>query len=447
MLERELPFSRIAAFGLVSLPMGTIGLPIAIYLAPLYGGQLGLSLGVIGLALILTRLLDLITDPLVGIISDRWRPRIGRRKVWLVIGTVLMMTGVYLLFRPAPGVDIVYFVASVSLVYVGYTTLGLPYKAWAAELSSDYHVRTRISSTMQFFNIVGLIVSTLIPAWILAQEGSTSVDVMEGVSLFVLIALPIAAVIVFLFVPEPEAPARKAAFNFRAALKLLVSNGPFARITIVVLIATIGEVFRQTITVFFARDIVGVVNIGAVYFYYFIAGLIAVPGWMWLANRIEKHRAMTLALIIIAITNAAMYFLSMGQVGAFIALFVAKGVCFGAVIMLPHAMVADAVDIDTAKSLDRQQGLFFAVEAMVQKLGFALGAGLPLMILGAIGYNSEGETNAAPLEALSLLYSVLPAVLVLIAAWLTWNYSLTAARHQEIREEIAARLSAVDGAG
>lgn len=430
----------ILAYGSLSLPIGVIGLPIAIYLAPLYSGHLDLSLGLIGTAFLLARLSDFITDPLVGILSDRWRPRIGRRRVWLILGTIVMMAGVALLFRPPDGIGILYFLCSVSLVYFGYTLLLVPYAAWGAELSSDYNVRTRITSSARFFDICGLIISTLIPAYVLSREGTTSVDVMRDLSTFILIALPIAATLVFFTVPQPDAPVRKAPFNFRAAFKTLSSNGPFARITAILLVATIGEVFRQTITLFFARDVVGVTNIGAVYFYYFIAALIMVPFWLWLAQRIEKHKALTIALIIIAITNGSMFFLSEGQDLAFIALFVLKGACYGPVLMLPPAMIADASDIDTAQSLERQQGLFYAIAAMIQKIGFAIGAALPLIILGFFEYNSDGETAPEKLLALTLCYSLIPAVLVLAAAWMTVRYTLTAERHKEIRAQIEARV-------
>ena len=110
--------------------------------------------------------------------------------------------------------------------------------------------------------------------------------------------------------------------------------------------------------------------------------------------------------------------------------------------MLPNAMVADTVDIDTAQTLDRQQGLFFAAIAMVQKMGFALGSGLPLLILGGVGYVSAGESRAEPLLALTISYSIIPAALVLIAAFMAWRYSLTAARHRAIRAEIDARTAA-----
>lgn len=137
-----------------------------------------------------------------------------------------------------------------------------------------------------------------------------------------------------------------------------------------------------------------------------------------------------------------MFFVGHGQTTVFTVLFVLKGSCYGALLMLPGAMVADTVDIDTAKTLDRQQGIFFAAIAMVQKMGFALGGGLPLLILGAFEYRSVGETLPLPLLALRISYSVIPAVLVLIAAVMVWGYALTAARHRIIRDEIDARIAA-----
>lgn len=438
---RTITTAQMIAFGTIQLPLGAIGLPIAIYLAPLYSGQFGLALQLIGVALIIARFSDFVTDPIIGILTDRWRPAIGRRRIWLLLGTIVMMIGVFLLFRPFPGVGIVYFVSAVSTVYLGYTMILLPYAAWSAELSPDYHVRTRISSISQFFSILGLIASTLIPAYVQSRPGATSADVMAAISLFVLIMLPLTATILFLTVPEPEAPIRRTRFDLRATLRTLASNRPFVRITLVLLVATTGEVFRQTITVFFARDVVGVTNIGIVYFFYFAAALVMVPAWTWLARRVEKHRALTLALVIVAMTNACMFLVGQGQTVLFTALFVLKGACYGAVLLLPHAMVADTVDIDTAQTLDRQQGIFYAAIAMVQKMGYALGAGLPLLILGAASYRSAGETQPEPLFVLTVSYSLVPAVLVLCAAAMAWNYPLTADRQRQLRDEIDARTA------
>ena len=160
-----------------------------------------------------------------------------------------------------------------------------------------------------------------------------------------------------------------------------------------------------------------------------------------LARRIEKHRALIMALLIVALTNGLMVFLGAGDNVHFYALFVLKGACYGGVVVLPYAMIADTVDVDTAESLDRQQGLFYSVEAMVQKLGSALGAGIPLILLAFVGYNAAGETGTDALFALSLIYSLVPSALVLIAAFMVVGYSLTASKQVELRSQITERKS------
>ena len=439
--DASIKFRTILLFGTVAFPLGMIGLPIAIYLAPLYSGQLGIGLGIIGAALIGTRLLDFITDPLIGILSDRWRPKMGRRRVWLIIGTLTLGAGIYMLFCPPTGINAVYFVLAVSLAYLGLTTLRLPYTAWAAEISSDYHARTKISSTTQFFAISGLLASTIIPAVLIARYGANSLEIMRAIGWTIIVLLPITSTIVYFTVPEPAAPTTTTKFDFRKAAVTILTNGPFIRLTLASLVATLGETFRQSTTIFFARDVVGVQNIGQVYLFYFIAALIFIPVWSMLAKRLEKHRALILALLIVALTNGLMVFLSAGDNALFYALFVLKGACYGGVVVLPYAMIADTVDVDTAESLDRQQGLFYSVEAMVQKLGSALGAGIPLILLAFVGYDAAGETESDPLFALSLIYSLIPSALVLIAAFMVVGYSLTASKQKELRGQIADRKS------
>jgi len=434
--DAHVHFRTILAFGTLAFPIGMIALPVAIYLAPLYSGNLGIGLGVVGTALIATRLLDFVTDPLIGIISDRWRPSIGRRRVWLIIGTLTLGGGIYMLFCPPPGINAVYFVVAVSFAYFGLTTVRLPYTAWAAELSPDYHIRTKISSTTQFFGISGLLASTLIPTYLIAEYGASPADIMRAIGWTIIILLPIMSTIVFFSVPEPKAPPKSRNFDFIAAAKMLAANGPFVRLSLAGLVAGLGEAFRQSTTVFFARDVVGLENIGQVYFFYFTAGLIFVPAWAWLAKKIEKHNALILSLLIVATTNGLMYFVSSGDIAAFYTLFILKGLCFGGIVVLPYAMIADTVDVDTADTLDRQQGLFYSVEAMVAKLGSAVGAGLPLILLSIVGYNAAGETDPDALYSITVIYSVFPAAFVLIAAFMVRGYSLTEAKQRELRSQI-----------
>ena len=90
------PLTRrtIFAHGSIGLPLAVIGYPLGIWIPAHYSGGLGLSLAIVGTVLMLARLTDVVTDPLMGEISDRWRTRFGRRRPWLLVGTPVMMLGV-----------------------------------------------------------------------------------------------------------------------------------------------------------------------------------------------------------------------------------------------------------------------------------------------------------------------------------------------------------------
>jgi len=432
----------IYAYGSLALPIATIGLPLSIYLAPFYAGEIGLPLAALGTAMLLARLADIVIDPIVGTLSDRWRPRIGRRRVWLPIGGATLLLGMTRLFNPPPDVGLAYFLVWLAVMYVGFTMTRLPYHAWGGELSEEYHQRTRIAATRQTFTILGLVLSTVVPALILARPGSTGGDVLSALSWLMLVVLPVCAALVFFFVPDPGASADERRVPLAKGLRTLWRNGPFKRLMLILLLGFTAETFRVTITVFFARDVIGVPNIGTVYVVYFLAALAAVPFWRWFGGRVGKHRALTLGFAIVLATNAALFLLERGQIGLFTALFMLKGACYGALELLPDAMTADTADVDTVMSRERRQGVFFAAKGVVVNIGLALGQFLSLNLLDVVGYKAAGGNGPEELMWLRAAYALMPSALLVVCMWLAWAYPLDARRHGAIRAYLDRRLAA-----
>jgi glycoside/pentoside/hexuronide:cation symporter, GPH family len=430
---KRLSWGQLLAYGGLQFPLATIGLPLSIYLAPFYAGELGLPLAALGTAMLLARLSDIVTDPFIGMFSDRWRPAIGRRRVWVPLGVTVLSIGVYLLFNPAKGVGLGYFLMALATTYLGFTMTRLPYHAWGGELSNSYEERTRITSTRQMFSLAGLIFATLIPAWVLQQPGASAAKVLSTLSVAMLISLPLFGALIFFVVRDPPSTAAEERIDLRKTARQLWRNGPFRRISIVLLLGFIAETFRITITLFFARDIVGVTNIGIIYVYYFATGLLAVPFWNWLGNRLGKHRALALAFGVVVVTNIGIFFLSHGQVIAFTLLFIGKGFCFGALELMPAAMVADTADVDSVMSRERRQGLLFAVTGMIINFGQAVGQWFSLNLLGLVGYNAAGTNTAEALGWLQFFYCLVPLIFLLPAIWLLWHYRLTATRHRRFQ--------------
>lgn len=427
------------AYSGVSAPLAMIGLPLSIYLAPFYSGELGLPLSALGAAMIAARLTDVLTDPLMGAISDRVRTPFGRRRIWLLPGAALLIASVWLLFRPPSTVDIVYFVFWVSMAYLGFTIVQVPHSAWGGELSKDYFERTRIMSIRQTFTLIGLIGATALPAIVLSQKSASAGDVLAALSVLMAVLLPVCASIAFLYAPDPKSNSTEPFVSPWRAAKIAIRNRPFCIIVVTLFLGYVAETFRITITLFFARDVVGVQNIGLIYVSYFAIGLLAVPFWGWLAARIGKHRALAVAFAIVIVTNLATFGLSYGQQLLFIAIFMAKGFCFGALELVPAALVADTVDVDTARSRQRRQGLFFAFIGMSNKIGQAIGQGLSLILLSAAGYNAAGSNRPEELFELKVLYGIAPALILTPAIFLIWRYRLTSERHARLRDAIARR--------
>jgi Na+/melibiose symporter-like transporter len=436
---QRLSWPRLAAYGGLALPLSTIGLPLQIYLAPVYAGDLGLSLSLIGTAMLLGRFSDVITDPLIGLASDRWRTRIGRRKPWVLLGVPVLAASTWLLFNP-PSHSLWLFLAALSATYLGFTMVSLPHLAWGAELSNRYEERNRIASTRQVFSIAGLLVSTAVPYWVMTRPGSDSGDVLHALGITMLILLPIFGAIVMFFVPEPKVTSPEARLDIKRTLRQLWRNPPFRKLNIMLLFGYIAETFRITITLFFARDIIGLTNVGAIYAMYFAVGFVCVPLWSWLGNRIGKHRALALAFAIVAATTLAIFTLDKGQVTLFTVLFLGKGVCFGALELLPASMVADTADVDSVMSRARRQGQMFAVSHMVVKFGQALGQFFSLNLLALVGYQASGANTPEALDWLRIFYCVGPPLVLAVLVPLLWNYPLTATRHRRFQKFVDARF-------
>ena len=467
----------IFAHGALGLPLAVIGYPLAIWIPAHYSGGLGISLAAVGTILMLARLTDVITDPLMGEIYDRWHTRIGRRRPWLLIGTPVMSIGVYNLFLPDPGVGILYFLFWLTVFFVGSTMIGLPHRAWGAELSPDYHQRSRVTAAREIYVLVGLMVAASVPMIVeIRADGGSSVlqvfttlwsdaigafsgdfrdktivdratltgPVLAGLAWSIILFLPLCAAVVLIFVKEPPPTAGESRPKFREGLKLVMKNGPMLRVLLIVLLVHFGESFRNAVSLFFIRDIVGVPTIGAAYFFYFVAGLGAIPFWLALGRRIGKHRAFMCTLITVAFVSGANLFLGYGDYSVFFLLFVVKGFCFGGLQFLPIAMLADVVDVDAARSGGRRAGTYFAFLGFTEKLAIAFGTGVSLNIVGLLGFDPSGGVAASTdigVLALRLVYCLGPIVFYGLALKLIWSYPLTPARHARLRERLERRAA------
>lgn len=440
----SLPTSNILLYASIAFPAAMFGYPIAIWIPPFYSSTLGISVAVVGTMLMLARFTDIFTDPLIGLFSDQSTMKLGRRKPFMLMGLPFVVVGVVLLFMPiklfgeVPGSW--YLMVCVAVMYLGSTMVFIPYGAWGAEMSPDYHERSRITAIRELFTLAGLLAAAAIPFGFEIMGVLEDAAKLEGMGWAILLLLPASVFLVVWLVPEPKTTGRRG-IPLMEGLKLVARNGPMVRVLLIHFIVVGGETFRNSLSVFFMREVIGVGTVGIYYLYYFGAGIVLIPIWLYLGKRMGKHRAFAVCLASVSLVSISMFFLGQGDIRLFLILFIAKGACFGGLQFLPLAMLADVVDVDTAKSQGKRAGTFFAISGMVGKFAAAFGIFLPLFVLSLSGFDTArgAENTDMQLTYLSFNYAIMPAVFFCCALYLTWHYPLTSERHARLRAMIAKR--------
>ena len=492
----------LGSYGAPATPLAMVALPMAVYLPAVYADSDGFGLGLafVGLVLVLARVFDGFTDPIIGFVSDRSRTRWGRRKPFVLLGTPIYILGICMLFIPPFEFSEVnmlgytmnsgypWMLAMLVVTYVGSTIKDVSYSAWGAELSRNYHERTLITSWREGFSVIGSLIGAFTPAIIFFFGYDKPTDAVYFLSLAIALVMPILVINMLFSVPEYQVEERKAdPISLRESFKYVWQNDPYRRLIIVFLFSTIGAAMTNTLSFFFVKH---VLLAGALFgFYlapYFVSQLIAIPLWFKLSRRIGKHRATMVAigwyalwsccipLIAMAplewfdafqIQNLLVLFPDETQAAAlayfegkptgkflfFIIVMCLKGSSIGALSALPYAMAADVIDLDSAQTGKRQGGAYFSIWSMTRKLAYALGLFVGTSLVVFWGFDSLADpmntTNTQfSLLMLAITYSVIPALFKFVAMPLLWNYPLTEERVAEIQAEIELNKSKTEGA-
>lgn len=432
----------LVAYAGVTVPMAALTMPIAIYLPQFYAATLGLSLVVVGSVFTLARVWDLITDPLMGYLIDRYDSRWGRRKVWVAASIPILLVSVWAVFMPDPErVSGGYLLLWLIVLYLGFTMLAIAHQSWGSELATSYDDRSRLFGWREGFVILGMTVVLGIPALIEWTGDGDSRSKVASMGWFCLVLLPLTALPVLRWVPDSHRPSA-AAIPWRESLGLVVKNRLLWRLIGADLAWGIGSGVGGALYIFVASYAFALPQHASLaLLFFFLAGCVGVPGWMALAYRIGKPAALQVALVYGALVLLALLFLAEpGAAGTLWAFTIGFGLCYGAPATLLRSMMADVTDLDELEGGRNRAGLFFALLTTSTKVGAALAVGASFSLLELVyGFRAGAANGEAAIDGLLLIYTLGSGGGMLLAGLCLVGYSLTRARHAEIRRALESR--------
>ncbi|MCB0806550.1 MAG: MFS transporter [Bacteroidales bacterium] len=420
------------------------------------------------------RLLDALTDPIMGFISDNTKSKWGRRKPYILLGSVI--TGVTFMIMwqlyPENGqtYNFFYFLVVSIFFYIGYTIFATPLIGLGYEMTPDYNERTRLMAVSQWMGQIAWMIAPWF--WVIiydptlfdsAPEGARSLSVWVGALCMVLGFMP-AFFNKEMIVPDKSKMAdlslKELKVNtkeFIKGIKLTFKNKPFVKLC------------GATFFVFNGFQTIAQFAMFIIVYYLFSGDKVAAGTWpAWFGT----VSALATAFIVIPIVtklsekygkkNAFLIATAISIIGYFLKWwgfnpanpwlmfipipFLSFGI--GGLFTLMMSMTADVCDLDELKNGERREGMFGAVYWWMVKLGTAVALLTSGIVLSMVGFDESIDVQSlATLTNLRIADILIPVVTAIVAMIIVWKYDITEEKAFEIRQALITKRGKVKHQG
>lgn len=434
----RLPTPLLIAFGLVNLPLSMLMSPTAAVLPNFYLDYSAVTLAGLATATLVARLFDGLTDPLVGFLSDRS----GRRKPWMIAGAGLVAGGAWFLYNPARDSGPAYLLTWYLVVTLGWTLVEIPHTAMAAELSRDYHERSRIALWRQLLGFSGGVLFMASPMLLAGGTTKFTPEVLRVLAVFIMVGLPLAVLLLCRLVPEPGRRIAGQRPRLADLYRALLETPPLRYFLATQVLFGLATGAVASLFVIYASRYLGLADkVPHIALPMTLAMALGMPLWLQVMRRVEKHHAWGVAALGMILALAAVPGLEPGPqaLTPMIAIMAGFGFFLGLSSIALPSLLADIVDYDVWRNRQDRAAIFFSFQAIVTKLNQGVGGAIALAIPAWFGFDAQGEVTPTAALGLKIAFVLWPCLLLVPMGLLAWRYPLGRRAHGILARRLAAR--------
>ena len=433
----QLPVRLCIGWGLGTFAVAVMFNSIVILMQRFATDFLGVAAATWGAIFLISKIYDAVTDPVMGVISDRTRSPLGRRRPYLLVGAIISVFAFYCLFH-APSVEqssatVILLFGCLLLYSTGYTIFNVPYIAMLAEMTEDPHQRARLVSYRVYAVGLGTIVGLALGPYLVNALGGDQEAHQQMALMYSVIAL-FAFVACFYLTKDAQQSdsSEEAHLGLRESLAAVWMNKAFMRVAALKIAQLTGVAVSQILLVYMIIHVLGK-DLSFMGIYGLIAAISTMLGpvlCIFLMKQFDKRHlylVMAVAHALIMLT----WLLSGPEEATVIIILRGSllGVTAGAMIMIGQTMLPDAINYETYRTGLHREGIYSGIYTTAEKMAFALGGALTGFILGGAGYiSSTTGTVTQPDSAVWAIYfcaGVLPAIFALISCLFLKGYDLS----------------------
>ena len=441
-------FQRLS-FTALNFPTSAAGMPMFIFILPFYADDLGLGLSLVGILFFLGRFTDILTDPVMGVLIDKFPSKWGKHKLWIFLSAPVFMVATYLIFLPSTIQPTgLYFFGSLFLIYSAFTLSSITQLSWASFLAPDYDDRTKLLTLRELMSLLGMFSVIAIPAFVEINDPSLQAKV-NAIGIFILLVIPLITLNALRNVPDSvQSASREKLTNPFKDFKGLFSNKMLNKIVAAAVLIAFCMSLNGALYLIWMEVVIELPEYSSrLMLAYYIISVLGLSIWRYLGIKTSKHLAAGIsciyAIVVLTIGFIGYWFIKdladfpkLIAVGSFIVLY---GFAFSGPLPLINAIVADISDKLNLEVGENISGTVFSYLTTLTKVGFALAAVIPYLVLEMLwGFDiSMGiENSTSSKMAIFYIYTFVPIVSYSIAAYLLFSHSLSREEHAKIKANL-----------
>ena len=447
----QLSFKEKLGYGLGDVASNFFFQVFNIFLLYYYTDIFGLLPAAVGTMFIVTKVVDAISDPIMGLIADRTKSRWGKFRPYLLWGAIPYGLCGYAMFaNPDLSYNgkLIYAYLTYTLMMLAYTVINVPYSALMGVISPSSIERTKVASFrfIGAFSAAWLIGTFVTPLKNILGAGDEALGFRLTMMIFA--ALSVALFwICFATTKERVAPVQEDT-KIPRDLKALLANGPWIALFSAALVTLMNIAVRGGTALYYMKYYVGddgsplflIFDKTAVFMSLGLLAMIAgIAMTRMLCERFEKRTLLITLTVLNAISMAVFYVIPPDQYWLMVAINCLGALIIGPTPALVWAMYADCADYGEWKTRRRTTALIFSTVQFAQKLGLAVGAGLAGILLSKFGFVANAVQTESAMVGIRFLFSILPAILAILGAVAIIFYRLDAATVEKIEQELLQR--------
>ena len=411
----------------------------ALYLIYFFTDVFMISAVAAGTIFLVSKIWDAVFDPIMGYVCDHTKSRWGKKRPYLLFGSIIVGVSTALLFAApdlSPAGRVWYAFVTFIFFCSALTVANVPYGALTADLSLDTRERSSVSGFRMTFALIGTLFAAGATKLLVGMFGS-ELSGFRAMGFIYAVAIVAILLVTFASVRERGLGSAEANQSFRKDVALVIKNGPFLILTAATFLVMVAiNTMAAIVNYYFKYNLSAEGMIPVAFLILFVTAAIFLPLFVFISNKRSKKFAFLLGQSVLALALVLLYFLGEKGIVYTLAILFVAGIGMATVFLSPWAMVPDTVEYSEWKTGFRREGIIYGCFFFSFKVGAALAGFIAGQGLGLANYVPNVVQSEGTLSVIRILITAVPLIFILAGMVFIARYPIDALMHRKMLDEI-----------